>query len=176
TVSGRDVTLAWETASETNNAGFEVQMQRGETWTTLAFVEGHGTTTEANTYAYTAEGLLPGSYSFRLRQVDYDGQSEVFGPVEADIETPGTHMLTSAYPNPFNPQTSFELAVAQSQNVAVEVYNAIGQRVSVLFDGTMEANQAQSFTMDGADLASGVYVVRVTGETFQDAIQLSLVK
>jgi subtilisin-like proprotein convertase family protein len=117
TTSGRAVNLVWETASETNNAGFEVQLQQGETWTTLGFVEGHGTTTEANTYAYTAENLLPGSHSFRLRQVDFDGQSEIHGPVEAEVETPGTHLLTSAYPNPFNPQSQFALSVAQAQHV-----------------------------------------------------------
>ncbi|HYE96217.1 MAG TPA: M12 family metallo-peptidase [Rubricoccaceae bacterium] len=176
TVSGRDVTLAWETASETNNAGFEVQMQRGGAWTTLAFVEGHGTTTEANTYAYTAEGLLPGTHSFRLRQVDFDGQSEVFGPVEAGVETPGSHLLTQAYPNPFNPQTQFSLSVAQSQDVTVALYNALGQRVSTLFSGAMEADAARTFAVDGAALASGLYVVRVTGETFQDALRVSLVK
>ncbi|HYE94761.1 MAG TPA: T9SS type A sorting domain-containing protein, partial [Rubricoccaceae bacterium] len=140
------------------------------------FVEGHGTTTEANTYAYTAEGLLPGRHAFRLRQVDYDGQSALYGPVEADVETPSTHLLTGAYPNPFNPQTRFELSVAQTQEVTVALYDALGQEVTRLHAGTMQADQAQAFVVDGASLASGLYVVRVVGETFQDAIRLSLVK
>jgi len=166
TVSGRDVVLAWETASETNNAGFEVQVQRGAEWATLAFVEGHGTTTEANTYSYTASRLLPGAHAFRLRQVDYDGQSELLGPVEADIETPGSHFLTQAYPNPFNPLTSFTLSVARSQRVTVAVYDALGREVTAVFDGVLPAHEARTFTLDAAALPSGLYLVRARGETF----------
>jgi hypothetical protein len=62
-LDGDAVQLRWTTASETNNAGFEV----------LHFVEGHGTTTEAQTYGFTAEELSAGRYVFRLRQIDYDG-------------------------------------------------------------------------------------------------------
>ncbi len=71
----------------------------------------------------------------------------------AAMERRGTHVLTSAYPNPFNPQAQFTLAVAQEEQEAVELYNTIGQRVAVLFNGTVEANQAQQLTIDGAGLA-----------------------
>ncbi|MDX1408512.1 MAG: proprotein convertase P-domain-containing protein, partial [Saprospiraceae bacterium] len=147
TINGQDVTLNWETASETNNAGFEVQMQDGENWTVLGFVDGHGTTTEAQTYSYTAEGVGVGTHVFRLKQIDYDGQFEYHGNVEVTVETPGTHVLSNAYPNPFNPQSQFTLAVAQDQLVTAELYNALGQRVATLFNGTVEADQSQLVTI-----------------------------
>ena len=174
-VSGRDVLLRWETASETNNAGFEVQMLWGETWNALGFVEGHGTTTEAQQYSYSTE-LLPGTYSFRLKQIDFDGQFEYFGNVEATVGTPSTHLLSAVYPNPFNPQASFDLAVAQTQHVSVELFNVLGQRVATLFDATMEADANQTFTIDGAGLATGPYVVRVTGERFAESRTVTLLK
>ena len=174
--NGTNVTLNWATASETNNAGFEVQVQNGEGWDAMAWVEGHGTTTEAQTYSYTAEDLGVGTHTFRLKQIDFDGVFEYHGNVEVTIETPGTHLITSAYPNPFNPQSQFTLAVAQDQVVTAELFNTLGQRVAVLFNGTVEANQAQLVTIDGAGLASGVYVVRVTGERFSDALSVTLLK
>ena len=176
TVSGMDVHLDWQTASETNNAGFEVQTQDGENWNALAWVEGHGTTTEAQTYTYTADDLGVGTHTFRLKQIDFDGAFEYHGNVEVTVETPGTHLISSAYPNPFNPQSQFTLAVAQDQIVTAEIYNTLGQRVAVLFEGTVEANQSQLVTIDGAGLASGMYVVRVIGERFSDAISVTLLK
>ena len=176
TLSGMDVTLDWQTASETNNAGFEVQMLDGENWAALGFVEGHGTTTEAQSYNYTAEDMAVGTHTFRLKQIDFDGAFEYSDELEVTVETPGTHMLTSAYPNPFNPQSQFTLAVAQDQIVTAELFNTLGQRVAVLFSGTVEANQAQLVTIDGAGLASGMYVVRVIGERFSDALSVTLLK
>ncbi len=175
-VDGQDVTLNWATSSETNNAGFEVQVQNGATWNALGFVEGNGTTTEAQTYSFGIDNMGVGTHVFRLKQIDYDGAFNYHGDVEVSIETPGTHVLTSAYPNPFNPQAQFTLAVAQEQVVAVELYNTLGQRVAVLFNGTVEANQAQQLTIDGAGLASGMYVVRVNGERFADAFTVTLLK
>ena len=175
-VSGTDVSLNWATASETNNAGFEVQVQDGESWNALGWVEGHGTTTEAQTYSYTAEDLGVGTHTFRLKQIDFDGAFEYSDELEVTVETPGTHLITSAYPNPFNPQSQFTLAVAQDQLVTAELFNTLGQLVAVLFNGTVEANQAQLVTIDGAGLASGMYVVRVTGERFSDALSVTLLK
>ncbi len=175
-VNGTSVALNWETASETNNAGFEVQMLRGEGWDVLGFVEGNGTTTEAQTYSYNAGDMAVGTHTFRLKQIDFDGAFEYSDEVEATIETPGSHLISNAYPNPFNPQSQFTLAVAQEQQVTAELFNTLGQRVAVLFQGTVEANQAQLVTIDGAGLASGMYVVRVNGERFSDALSVTLLK
>ena len=176
TVNGTDVVLNWETSSETNNAGFETQMLVGENWDVLGWVEGHGTTTEAQSYSYTAENIGVGTHTFRLKQIDYDGAFEYHGEVEATIETPGTHLISSAYPNPFNPQSQFTLAVAQDQHVTAELFNTLGKRIAVLFAGTVEANQVQSVTIDGAGLPSGMYIVRVIGDRFSDALSVTLLK
>jgi hypothetical protein len=175
-VNGTDLSLNWATASETNNAGFEVQVQNGEVWNVLGFVEGHGTTTEAQTYGYTVGDMAVGTHTFRLKQIDFDGAFEYSDELEVSVETPGTHVLTSAYPNPFNPQSQFTLAVAQEQHVTAELYNTLGRRVAVLFNGTVEANQVQLVTIDGAGLSSGMYIVRVNGERFSDALTVTLLK
>ncbi len=175
-VNGTDVSLNWATASETNNAGFEVQVQNGEDWNVLGFVEGHGTTTEAQTYGYTVGDMAVGTHTFRLKQIDFDGAFEYSDELEVTVETPGTHLITRAYPNPFNPQSRFTLAVAQEQHVTAELYNTLGRRVAVLFNGTVEANQSQLVTIDGADLASGTYIVRLNGERFSDALRVTLLK
>ncbi|MCH7637989.1 MAG: T9SS type A sorting domain-containing protein [Bacteroidetes bacterium] len=175
-VNGDVVVLNWETASETNNAGFEVQMRDGDDWNVLGFVEGHGTTTEAQTYNFTAENMAVGVHAFRLKQIDFDGAFEYSDEIEATIEVVGTHQLSNAYPNPFNPTSQFTLAVARDQRVTAELYNVLGQRVATLFDGTIEANNTQVVQIDGSALASGAYIVRIAGETFADALRVTLTK
>ncbi len=185
TVDGSDVLLRWETATETNNAGFYVEMARQDQsfsgtlekdFEQLGFVEGFGTTERPQSYQHRVSALDPGAYTFRLKQVDYDGTFEYHPEVEALVEVPTSHFLSEAYPNPFNPQAQFRLSVGQRQTVQVEVYNSLGQMVDHLYQGTMEADVTRTFTIDGSTLPSGMYIYRVIGETFNASRPVLLVK
>lgn len=176
TVAGSDVMLNWSTASETNNAGFEVQQRRDNSWNALGFVPGAGTTTEAQEYAFSVADLGPGIHVFRLKQIDFDGAFEFSPEVEATVGVPGTHVLSSVYPNPFNPQATFTLAVSRTQQVRADLFDTLGRRVATIFEGTVDANVTQTMRIDGTGLASGAYVVRLSGETFVESTQISLLR
>ena len=62
-------------------------------------------------------------------------------PIELDgfVEIPGDFLLSSVYPNPFNPQAHFTLAVKQVQRVEVALYDLLGRRVALLYDGPLKA-------------------------------------
>ena len=142
----------------------------------MGFVEGNGSTTEEQSYTCEVINSNVGTHILRLKQIDFDGAFEYSPEVEATIELIGTHQLSSAYPNPFNPQSQFRLAVAQDQHVTATLYNALGRRVSVLFNGQIEAQTARVVAIDGEALPSGTYFIRVSGETFVDALQVTLAK
>ena len=162
-----NVLLAWETASETNNVGFEVQQaQPGADFVRVGFVEGGGTTTTPQRYRYRIEPLFPGTYRFRLKQLDFDGNFAYSEVVEARVEVVGQYALSDAYPNPFNPQTTFTLTVARTQMVRVEVFDVVGRQVAQVHQGMVQANQIYTFTFRAEGLPSGAYFLRVTGETF----------
>lgn len=91
-------------------------------------------------------------------------------------EQPDEFVLSAAYPNPFNPQTSFSLRVEERQDVKVEVFNLLGRPVKVLFDGTMDADESRTFTFEAGDLPSGIYLYRVRGENFTATRQMTLLK
>ncbi|MEM1268808.1 MAG: T9SS type A sorting domain-containing protein, partial [Bacteroidota bacterium] len=170
--------LAWTTATEDDNAGFEVQARRLDQpdFRTLGFVNGAGTTSEAQSYSFDATDLTPGRYAFRLRQVDFDGAFEFSPVVEATVTVPGTHLLTEAYPNPFNPSARFELSVPTQQEVRVSLHDAQGREVQELFAGRLDADSPQTIRINAVDLPSGVYLYRVVGANFTDAKTVSLVK
>ena len=179
TLDGQAVELRWKTVSETNNAGFEVQSfskDDGGQWRVLGYVEGHGTTIEAQSYTYRADNLLAGTYRFRLKQIDFDGAFEYSPEVEVAVGIPTSYHLSPAYPNPFNPKTQFSLSVARAQQVQVAVYDVVGRRVALLFDGLMEAQTTHAFAFEAGSLPSGLYLVRVQSEYFVTSQTITLLK
>ena len=86
-----------------------------------------------------------------------------------DVVNPEAISLGSAYPNPFNPTTSFELSVGNAGHVTMNVYNVMGQVVETLVNNTMDAGN-YNITWDATNFSSGMYVVKaetVNGLTSQ---------
>ncbi len=79
--------LEWTTASEENNDYFSVEMSRDAArFSESAQIKGNGTTESLETYSYEYTNLAAGTYYFRLRQVDYDGQFAYSDVVSMTIE------------------------------------------------------------------------------------------
>ena len=172
-VNRGEVVLRWETASELNNAGFELQHKPGARdpyeaapWQAMSFVKGAGTDNAPRKYQHTLEGLQPGNHRFRLKQIDFDGAFEYSQVVEVVLSASGKQTMSSVYPNPFNPEAKFYLTLPRQEEVNIEVYNALGQRVTQLFKGVLEANQVHSFDFEASGLPGGLYLINATGQTF----------
>jgi len=86
------------------------------------------------------------------------------------------NVLGAPYPNPFNPQASFNVTVVNDQDVQIEVFNVLGQRVAIVHDGLLTSGQAHTFTFDGATIPSGTYILRAQGDNFVHTRQLNLIK
>ncbi len=125
-----DVILTWFTATETNNRGFEVQRKTTGEYESIAFVEGNGTTTEIQNYLFRDKNLLSGTYTYRLKQMDFDGSFAYSDEVEIDIQQPDVFYLGQNYPNPFNPSTVIKYSVPADGNVSLKVYDVLGNEVS----------------------------------------------
>ncbi len=110
--------------------------------------------------------------------IDIDVTMNVISPVanEAGMDFPGTHLLSEAYPNPFNPTATFSLAVAEPQEVQIALYDVRGRLISMLNEGALSGRTLYTFTIDGANLTSGTYFVRISGETFADNHRITLLK
>ena len=182
----REVTLTWTTASETNNAGFTVEHRRlrtnaaGDTvqarsWNRLGFVEGTGTTDEPQAYRYKTGPLDYGPHAFRLRQVDTDGSMSLSDEVQADVRLNRPYDVSAPYPHPVRRATTVDLTVRKTQSVAVDVYDVLGRRVAVPFDEEVRGQQTRSVPVDASRFASGVYFLRIRGETFRATERMTVV-
>lgn len=97
-LEGRTAVLTWETATETNNQGFEIQRSRdGFEWQTLSWQEGSGTSNALSTYAYTDYNTYRGINYYRLLQLDFNGAS-AYSPA-VSITTTAVNTI-DVYPNP----------------------------------------------------------------------------
>jgi len=174
------VELSWITATETNNQGFEVQRSAGGEFETIAFVEGHGTTTETQAYAYSDRSVNVGSYSYRLKQIDFDGTFDYSNVVEADVPAPAEFALDQNYPNPFNPSTKIAFRLAIDSKVSLKVFDILGQEVATLVNTNLVAG-AHNVNFDASSINSGVYLYRIEatgidGTNFVDVKKMILTK
>ncbi len=186
--SGPGVRLDWSTISEVNNYGFYSQ-RKGEGEAEFAdlagsFVPGNGTTAKPQTYSYTDNSITnPGRYSYRLRQVDLDGNSHFSSAVGIDVLVtsvkelaPIEFALLQNYPNPFNPETIIKFSVEATGPATLRLYNAIGQEVAALFDDVAEAGTYYRVRLNSSHLATGVYYYRLESGKRKDIKKLVLMK
>ena len=174
------VELQWATATETNNHGFEVQRSAGDEFVTIGFVEGHGTTTQTQNYSYSDNSVEVGSYSYRLKQVDFNGTFEYSDVIEAEVPAPAIFALDQNYPNPFNPSTKVSFRLAVDSKVSLKVFDVLGQEVATLVNSNLVAG-GHSVDFDASSLNSGVYLYRIEatgidGTNFVDVKKMILTK
>jgi hypothetical protein len=82
-----------------------------------------------------------------------------------------------AYPNPFNPTTSVELAIPVDGFVSVKVYSITGQEVASLQEGVLQASATPySFTWDASGMASGMYILQAERAGNVDVQKIMLMK
>jgi len=96
--------------------------------------------------------------------------------VEAiDDVTPKTYSLSQNFPNPFNPSTTIQFSVPEMADVSVKVYDAIGNEVATLHNGTLGAGN-YSVNWNAANQASGIYFYKISSDKFSMTKKMVLMK
>jgi hypothetical protein len=180
-VSGRDVNLHWETATEINNSGFSIERKSANSeYLEIGFVPGFGTTTEPKSYSFNDFGLNSGKYTYRLKQVDFDGTFTYSNEVEVEVNAPAEFSLDQNYPNPFNPSTKISFSLAVDSKVSLKIFDVLGQEVASLINQDLTAG-VHNYDFNAAGINSGVYFYRIdatglNGAKFVDTKKMILVK
>jgi photosystem II stability/assembly factor-like uncharacterized protein len=175
-VSGNEVTLKWITATELNNSGFEIEKRSSSgDWQKIGFVAGSGTTTENRSYIFTDNALDPGTYYYRLKQIDYDGSFEYSDEIEIEVAVPFEFALEQNYPNPFNPTTKIKYSVPNDVLVNIAVYNVLGEKVADLVN-TIQKTGNYEINFNANELATGLYLYRMEAGQFVSVKKMLLLK
>lgn len=81
-----------------------------------------------------------------------------------NLPSPQSFFLSQNYPNPFNGETLIQFSAKSEGNVALSVYNLLGQKILTLFDDVVTANKTYSIAFDAKNLTSGVYLYSLRTE------------
>ncbi len=185
------IDLFWETASEENNQGFDVERRArkemtdvvtGEPnlscvdnnnladapWQNIGFIAGSGNSTQTVNYRFFDDNVQNGfTYEYRLRQRDFDGQ-ESFSNVVSVVKSAGGVALADNFPNPVSSKTTFAFTIPNRSDVKLEVFDMVGNLVTTLYDGTVPGQSApyavewNGLNQAGQEVSSGAYMYKLT--------------
>lgn len=196
-VEQNKVTLNWQTATEVNNYGFEVertsprpspyqgegvqQLPDGRGWETIGFIEGAGNSNSPKSYSFVDNQVASTTLSYRLKQIDIDGKFTYSKEITVEAAAlPTEFALSQNYPNPFNPVTTIKYAIPEkasriTHNVSLVVYNLLGQEVATLVNEQKPAGNYE-VKFDASNLASGIYLYKLQTGEFSSVKKLILMK
>lgn len=176
------INLEWVTQSEVDNWEFIVfrQEDKEEEFREITRLPGSGTTNVASYYNYIDSDVEPGvTYAYRLANVDYNGQINYYPEiVRISLSPVATYKLYANYPNPFNSETNISFEVGQAAYTELNIFDTSGRLVKRLFEGHLSPG-SYVYKWNGkddrdVDVASGVYFLNFSAETFNRSLRLVL--
>lgn len=164
-VDDGNVLVQWQTAGETNNAGFVVERRaigpsvQASAWTNVGFVDGRGSTVESHRYRFVDTNLpyQADRMEYRLRQMDTDGTATLSAVVSVDRAA--GRELRNPFPNPVHSVATLRYTVPEGENMRLVLYDILGRQVRVIASGRGTGRTEQQLTVSG--LASGTYFLRL---------------
>lgn len=142
--------LNWQTASEENNAGFDIERSAdGETFEKIGYVAGNGTTVETSNYNFFDEHPINGINYYRLKQMDMDGQYE-YSEIRSVSFGIGNDRLVQIYPNPVQDELTIQDGIGN-----ITIFNAFGQPIHQI------TNEKSLMTINTTDLPKGIYILQL---------------
>ena len=191
--SGEEVLLRWKTASEINQAGFNIFRRAADEEMfvkindRIIFSDPANSATGAE-YTYLDHPESEGEYFYKLQNVELDGSATFSETISVSIATgvaeqsttPQRFELLPNYPNPFNPETRIEYTTPKESDVRLAVYNLQGQRIKTLVNELKNAGR-HSVVWNGVDdsghvAGSGIYILRIKAGDYQSSRRITLLR
>jgi hypothetical protein len=176
-----DISLHWNTATETNSNSFEIERKElsGTKWLKIGSVHANFLSNSPKSYSFTDRKLKPGGYQYRLKMVDNDGSFQYSKTVDVKAKITMGLELCQNYPNPFNPSTTINYKIPFDGNVLIEVFNVLGSKVAQLvneFKGAGYYNVEFNPSRSNMTMTSGVYYYKITSTEIKTGNNFSSIK
>lgn len=160
---GQDVELYWTTAQELNAAYYEVERSRDlNTFERVGQVKAAGNSQSLQAYNWTDKKVAPGTWYYRIKQVDTDGNTEWSEVRSVVIEPIRQSYTITAFPNPTTGKVYVEGVEEQATLMLFDT------RGNLLMQRTAIGNDM----LDLSALPQGVYILRVAGTAGVQTLRL----
>lgn len=164
-VTGSKVLLRWQVATESQNKGWEIERSastgNNAVWEKIGFVEGKGNSQSAGTYSFTDENVEDGNYGYRLKQIDYDGNTKYSNVQLVRVSSGGLANL-EIYPNPIISNATIKYSLPENATVQLSLYTSSGALISTLVNAGQNAGLHQHQLNESLLKAKGNYILRLT--------------
>ncbi|MBX2976963.1 MAG: T9SS type A sorting domain-containing protein, partial [Ignavibacteriaceae bacterium] len=178
-VNGK-VKLEWNTKSEKNNSGFDIEKSTKESeWKSIGFVKGNGTKIDESKYSFVDEEYSSTNQItiYRLKQIDFDGTVHYSKEVLIDATKPGSYQLYQNFPNPFNPETQIKYEIKNNELVRLTLFDVLGREVKTLVNEEQEAGFYSTLvSINDIGASSGIYFYRLIAGDYVDTKKMTLIK
>jgi len=155
--------LKWNTVTENNNTGFELQRSvNGTEFSTIAFIPTkaeNGNSNVALQYTYNDNASTTSAY-YKLKQIDKDGKSSFSKVVFIKADKPTRFELVSVYPNPAKDNIKVSVASPKNATVTLAITDITGKVVKQ--QNVQLAMGDNNVVVDVASLKAGNYIIRLT--------------
>jgi hypothetical protein len=177
-INNNSVELHWQTATEDESYGFEIErtLECCDTeWKMIGFVQANGNSNSIQAYSYKDEIDQPGTYTYRLKMIDMDGNFTYSNDVKVNIEKPLNYAITQNYPNPFNPITIIKYSLPVNCMVTLKVFDVLGNEVASLVN-EIKNSGIHKVEFDASTLSSGIYFYKITAVNNSDGSNFSEIR
>ncbi len=180
-IVNKQIQLNWETATELNNFGFEVEkneLSKNENrfnWEKLGFVKGSGNCSSPTKYFFIDQKPTKGISHYRLKQIDFNGSINYSSFVEINFVDNWEYSLKQNYPNPFNPSTIIEFSIPEDTFVKISLYDLLGNKIKILENSFKKAG-CYKIKLNAKVLSSGIYLYKIEANKFFDSKKLLIIK
>lgn len=154
--------LGWQTASEQNNAGFEVQASAdGKTYQQIGFVESKaGTSSVKQQYSFTdARNGKSGVIYYRIKQTDFDGTFKLYAPQAVNFGQVSSTAYV-AYPNPFTKNVKLAIQAEQAGKATIVLHAANGRAILKQEQELAKGTSVVALLLND-DLPRGLYLLTI---------------
>lgn len=155
--------LSWNTLSEMNNKGFELQRSvNGSEFTTIAFIATkaeNGTSSSEIKYNYSDKASATNTY-YRLKQIDKDGKTSYSSIVLIKGEKPNRFELVNVYPNPAKEKLNITVTAPKAAQATLTVTDMTGK--VVMQQNNQLALGENNISINVAALNTGNYLIKLT--------------
>ncbi len=188
--SSNTAQLNWSTASESNLLGYNIYRNENMDSQTAQRINSNLITaynfSTGSDYTYIDDEIdVERTYYYWLESLELSNENSLYGPVSVRIETvendnvlPAETILFSAYPNPFNPQTTIKFNVKENDQASLTIFNSKGQVVKSLGNylpgqHTLVWNGQNN---QGKNVSSGVYFYQLKSSGYSKINKMMLMK
>jgi hypothetical protein len=159
----KKVKLKWETATEINSSHFIIlRSEDGNDFYEIGEVTAAGNSTDILRYEWIDENPVPGNNYYRLKQVDYDGQYELFRTIIININNGISMIAVNVFPNPVGDKANLYFETIESGGYQLNIYDQLG---NLVYDANVMATEgSNNIEFETMFFRPGIYILKISNE------------